>query len=100
MKNPEVQRTWQQQKGSLKMVPKNAIYVKDEDKVSGYSPIDEETEERIWKFISFLKDAKVNGDNAIVTDQSGLRTFMAVAQYLSMHDKPNNLFRYPDDVYE
>ena len=98
MKNPKVQRTWQQEKGSLKMVPKNAIYVKDENKLSGYTPIDEETEARIWNFIGFLKDAKVNGDNATVTDQSGLRTFMAVAQYLRMYDKPNRLFRNPDDT--
>ena len=80
------------------MVPRNAIYVKDESKLSGYTPIDEETEARIWNFIGFLKDAKVNGDSATVTDQCGLRTFMAVAQYLSMYDKPNRLFRYPDDT--
>ena len=96
MKNPKVQRTWQQEKGSLKMVPKNAIYVKDENKLSGYTPIDEETEARIWNFIGFLKDAKVNGESGQVSDQTGLRIFMAVSEYLLKHDgKKHPLFAYP-----
>ena len=43
-----------------------------------------------------MKNAKVNGESGMVSDQTGLRIFMAVSEYLYKHDgKKHPLFAYP-----
>ena len=74
----------------------NQIYLRRENSPTGYEKVDDETEDRIWRFINAMKTAKVNGDNGMVSDQTGLRIFMAVSEYLYKHDgKKHPLFAYP-----
>ena len=80
----------------LKMETIKQIYLRRENSPTGYEKVDDETEDRIWEFIFAMKNAKENGENGAVTDQTGLRIFMAVAEYLLKHDgKKHPLFAYP-----
>ncbi len=80
----------------IKMESINQIYLRRENSPTGYEKVDDETEERIWRFIHTMKNAKVNGESGMVSDQTGLRIFMAVSEYLYKHDgKKHPLFAYP-----
>ena len=70
----------------IKMESINQIYLRRENSPTGYEKVDDETEDRIWRFINAMKTAKVNGENGMVSDQTGLRIFMAVSEYLYKHD--------------
>ena len=80
----------------IKMESINQIYLRRENSPTGYEKVDDATADRIWSFINAMKTAKVNGDNGMVSDQTGLRIFMAVSEYLYKHDgKKHPLFAYP-----
>ena len=80
----------------MKMESINQIYLRRANSPTGYEKVDDETEDRIWEFILAMKNAKVNGESGQVSDQTGLRIFMAVSEYLLKHDgKKHPLFAYP-----
>ena len=80
----------------MKMESINQIYIRRANSPIGYEKVDDETEDRIWEFILAMKNAKVNGESGQVSDQTGLRIFMAVSEYLLKHDgKKHPLFAYP-----
>ena len=44
----------------IKMESINQIYLRRENSPTGYEKVDDETEDRIWRFINAMKTAKVN----------------------------------------